>query len=82
MGAGLRVSETCNCLNCNGYDCVDAMISGRTGLARTLRGVLAWWMIRVRSGLRLDFCGVLGISARGLGVFEEAGGVGAGSGWR
>ena len=44
MGAGLRVSETCNCLNFNGFDCVDAMISGRAGLARMLRGVLAWWM--------------------------------------
>jgi hypothetical protein len=60
MGAVLRVSETCNRLNFNGYDCVDAMISGPTGLARMLRGVLAWWMIRVGSGLGLGFCGVLG----------------------
>ena len=82
MRAWLRVFEYFNCLNFNGYDCVDAMISGPTGLARTLRGVLAWWMIKVGSGLGLDFCGVLGISASGLGVFEIAGGVGTGSGWR
>ncbi len=78
MGAVLRVSKSYNCVNFNGFARMDAMISGPTGLARTLRGVLAWWMIKVGSGLGLDFCGVLGISARGLGVFDAAGGAGQG----
>jgi hypothetical protein len=43
-GAGLRVSESFTGLKFNGCDCVDAMISGPTGLARMLSGVLAWWM--------------------------------------
>ena len=48
IGASRRVAETSNCVNFHGYDVMEGIISGPTGLARSTNWALELVMIKVR----------------------------------